>query len=130
MKYFPVMSDQGGGKGQAPGKMTPVMTQYWSIKKQYKDAVLLFHIGDFYETFGKDAETISRELDIALTSRSRDQEGNRIPLAGVPCHAATGYIARLVNKGYRVAICDQVEEAKNAKGIVRREVVRVIQGQR
>jgi DNA mismatch repair protein MutS len=120
------MADQGGGKGQAPGRESPAMVQYWSIKKEHPDAILLFHIGDFYETFGKDAETISRELDIALTSRSRDRDGNRIPLAGVPCHAASGYISRLISKGYRVAICDQVEEAKNAKGIIRREVVRVV----
>jgi DNA mismatch repair protein MutS len=126
MEYSPVMADPGGRKEQASGKVTPAMKQYWSVKEQYRDAILLFHIGDFYETFGTDAETISRELDIALTSRSRDPEGNRIPLAGVPCHAATGYITRLVSKGYRVAICDQVEEAKNAKGVVRREVVRVI----
>ncbi len=107
-------------------KMTPAMTQYWSIKDQHRDAILLFHIGDFYETFGADAEILSRELDIALTSRGKDSSGNKIPLAGVPCHAVEGYIARLIGKGYRVAICDQVEDAKNAKGVVRREVVRVI----
>jgi DNA mismatch repair protein MutS len=111
---------------QSGGKETPAMLQYRSIKDQHPDDILFFHIGDFYETFGSDAETVSRELDIALTSRSRDSEGNRIPLAGVPCHAASGYISRLVSKGYRVAICDQVEEAKDAKGIIRREVVRIV----
>jgi DNA mismatch repair protein MutS len=121
-----MMADQAGKTDRAEGKMTPAMKQYWSVKEQHKEDILLFHIGDFYETFGKDAETVSRELGIALTSRSRDPEGKRIPLAGVPCHAAAGYIARLIAKGYRVAVCDQVEEAKSAKGIVRREVVRVI----
>lgn len=107
-------------------KMTPAMAQYWSIKEKHQDAILLFHIGDFYETFGTDAEIVSRELDIALTSRSKDSSGNKVPLAGVPCHAVEGYIARLIEKGYRVAICDQVEDARSAKGIVKREVVRVI----
>ncbi len=102
------------------------MAQYEAIKSQYPDSILFFHIGDFYETFGPDAETVSRELDIVLTSRSRDGSGNRIPLAGVPCHAVEGYIGRLVEKGYRVAIADQVEDPKASKGIVKREVVKVI----
>lgn len=108
------------------GRLTPAMAQYLEIKSRYPDALLLFHIGDFYETFGPDAETVSRELDIVLTSRSRDREGNRIPLAGVPCHAVNGYIAKLIEKGYRVAVCDQVEDPKVARGIVKREVVRVV----
>ena len=107
-------------------RLTPAMAQYWAIKEQHRDAILLFHIGDFYETFGGDAETVSRELEITLTSRSKDSGGQKIPLAGVPCHAVEGYIARLIEKGYKVALCDQVEDARNAKGIVRREVVRVI----
>ncbi len=107
-------------------KTTPAMAQYWSIKEQHQDAILFFHIGDFYETFCEDAETVSRELDIALTSRSRDSSGARIPLAGVPCHAAEGYISRLIAKGYRVAVCDQIEDARHVKGIVKREVVRVV----
>ncbi len=102
------------------------MEQYRSFKGQYPDAILLFHIGDFYETFGADAELVSRELDIALTSRSRDRSGNRIPLAGVPHDAAGGYIGRLVAKGYRVAVCDQVEDPSAARGIVKRAVVRVV----
>ncbi len=106
-------------------KISPGMRQYLSIKARYPDAVLFFHIGDFYETFGADAELVSRELDIVLTSRSRGQE-HRVPLAGVPYHAAEGYIAKLVNKGYKVAVCDQLEDAKDAKGIVKRDVVRVI----
>jgi DNA mismatch repair protein MutS len=106
-------------------KISPGMRQYLSIKARYADAILFFHIGDFYETFGDDAELISKELDIVLTSRSRGSQ-NRVPLAGVPYHAAEGYIAKLVNKGYKVAVCDQLEDAKDAKGIVRRDVVRVI----
>jgi DNA mismatch repair protein MutS len=102
------------------------MEQYHTIKEKYRDAIVFFHMGDFYETFGNDAEVVSRELDIVLTSRSKDREGNRIPLAGVPCHAVEGYIARMVGKGYRVAICDQLEDPKLAKGVVKRDVVRVI----
>jgi len=107
-------------------RLTPAMEQYRTAKMQYPDCILFFQIGDFYETFESDAETVARELDIVLTSRSKDKDGNSIPLAGVPRHAADGYIARLVSKGYRVAISDQVEDARNAKGVVRREVVRVI----
>ena len=106
-------------------KISPGMRQYLSIKARYPDAILFFRIGDFYETFGADAELVSKELDIVLTSRSRGPE-NRVPLAGVPYHAAEGYIAKLVNKGYKVAVCDQIEDAKDAKGIVKRDVVRVI----
>ena len=106
-------------------KISPAMKQYQSIKARYPDAILFFHIGDFYETFGTDAELVSRELEIVLTSRSRGS-AHRIPLAGVPYHSAEGYIAKLVGKGYKVAICDQLEDAKNAKGIVKRDVVRVI----
>jgi DNA mismatch repair protein MutS len=102
------------------------MEQYRVLKEQCGDSILFFHIGDFYETFGSDAETISRELDIVLTSRSKGSNGERVPLAGVPCHAADAYIARLVKKGYRVAICDQVGDAKENKGIVNRQLTRVI----
>ncbi|MDD1719523.1 MAG: DNA mismatch repair protein MutS [Methanoregulaceae archaeon] len=118
---------QGSGNGTPPAaRKTPAMEQYLAIKAKHPDSILFFHIGDFYETFGSDAELVSRELDIVLTSRSKGAEGSRIPLAGVPYHAAEGYIARLVAKGYRVAVCDQAEDARSAKGIVRREVVRVI----
>jgi DNA mismatch repair protein MutS len=102
------------------------MEQYYTIKEKYPDTIVFFHMGDFYETFGSDAEVVSRELDIVLTSRSKDREGNRMPLAGVPCHAVEGYIARMVGKGYRVAIADQLEDPKLAKGVVKRDVVRVI----
>ncbi|MDT8357354.1 MAG: DNA mismatch repair protein MutS [Methanomicrobiaceae archaeon] len=105
---------------------TPAMQQYFETKSRYPDSILFFQMGDFYETFGEDAGLVARELDITLTSRGRDRSGERIPLAGVPVHAAEGYIVRLVRKGYRVAVCDQVEDPKVAKGVVRREVVRVI----
>lgn len=113
-----------GSPGRA--RLTPAMEQYYTIKEKYPDTIVFFHMGDFYETFGSDAEVVSRELDIVLTSRSKDREGNRMPLAGVPCHAVEGYIARMVGKGYRVAIADQLEDPKLAKGVVKRDVVRVI----
>ncbi|MDD1655637.1 MAG: DNA mismatch repair protein MutS, partial [Methanomicrobiales archaeon] len=98
----------------AAPRLTPAMEQYRSFKAQHPDAILFFRIGDFYETFESDAETVSRELEIVLTARSKDSSGHRVPLAGVPYHAAEGYIARLVAKGYRVAVCDQVEDARMA----------------
>ena len=109
----------------SPGKLTPAMQQYRECKARHPDAILFFHIGDFYETFETDAELVSRELDIVLTSRSKNGE-HRTPLAGVPHHAVEGYIAKLVAKGYKVAVCDQLEDAKKAKGLVKRDVVRVI----
>jgi len=102
------------------------MRQYYAVKARYPDAIIFFRMGDFYETFGDDAGVVARELDITLTARGRDRNGERMPLAGVPHHAADGYIARLVSKGYKVVICDQVEDPKTAKGIVKREVTRVI----
>jgi len=101
------------------------MSQYMNIKKDYPDAILLFRMGDFYETFFEDAATAAKVLGIALTSRSREGE-KRIPLAGVPYHAVDTYVARLVRAGYKVAICDQVENPKDAKGLVKRRVVEVI----
>ena len=106
-------------------RLTPVMRQYWEIKEKHPDTILFFRIGDFYETFENDAELISRELEIVLTSRSKSGD-KRIPLAGVPYHAADGYIAKLVSKGYKVAVVDQVGDTKNTKGIVKRELVRII----
>ena len=106
-------------------RLTPVMRQYRELKEKFADTVLLFRIGDFYETFEEDAKIISKELEIVLTSRSKIGD-NPIPLAGVPYHAIDGYIAKLISRGYKVAICDQVEDPKTAKGIVKREIVRVI----
>lgn len=102
------------------------MEQYYSIKKQYKDAVLLFRVGDFFETFGEDAVTVSKDLNIVLTSRQKDDAGNKIPLAGVPYHALDAYLAKLVKAGHKVVICDQVEDPRLAKGLVKREITRVV----
>src|SRR5262245_26236305 len=105
---------------------TPAMRQYLDAKQQHRDAILLFRMGDFYEMFYEDALVASRALELTLTSRSKDSNGGGIPMCGVPFHAVDGYIARLVRKGFRVAICDQVEDPRKAKGIVKREVVRVV----
>jgi DNA mismatch repair protein MutS len=105
-------------------RVTPIRQQYLHIKQQYPDAILFFRLGDFYETFDQDAEIAARELDIVLTSRNV-AKNQRVPMAGVPYHAVEGYIARLINKGYKVAICEQVG-AVPKKGLVPREVVRVV----
>ena len=104
---------------------TPMMRQYLEIKSGYPEAILFFRMGDFYEMFLDDALLASRILDIALTSRNKGS-GDEIPFCGVPYHSASPYIARLIEAGHKVAICEQVEDPKLAKGIVRREVVRVI----
>jgi DNA mismatch repair protein MutS len=104
--------------------LTPVIKQYLQIKSQYPDAILFFRMGDFYEMFFEDARVGSRELDIALTSRDKGQKDS-VPLCGVPYFTAETYISKLLQKGYKVALCDQVEDPKLAKGIVKREVVRV-----
>src|SRR5437763_10537266 len=105
---------------------TPAMRQYLDAKQQHRDAILLFRMGDFYEMFYEDALVGARALELTLTSRSKDTDGAGIPMGGVPFHAVDGYIARLVTKGFRVAICDQVEDPRKAKGLVTREVVRVV----
>ena len=105
-------------------EITPIRQQYLDIKKQYPSTILFFRLGDFYETFDEDAETISRELDIVLTSRPIGK-GARAPLAGIPYHAVDNYLSRLINKGYHVAICEQVGD-QPAKGIFPRKVVRVV----
>ena len=107
-------------KSKGATKLTPLMRQYRAIKDEHRDKVLLFHLGDFYETFDEDAKTASRALGITLTSRSG------MPLAGFPVHAARDHVEKLLDAGHKVAICDQVEDPKKAKGIVRREVTRVI----
>src|ERR1051326_5384583 len=105
---------------------TPAMRQYFDAKRQHRDAIVFFRMGDFYEMFYEDALVASRALELTLTSRSKDAGGNGIPMCGIPYHAVDGYLARLVKKGFRVAICEQVEDPKKAKGIVKREVVRVV----
>jgi DNA mismatch repair protein MutS len=102
------------------------MRQYLDAKQQHRDAILLFRMGDFYEMFYEDALVASRALELTLTSRSKDANGGGIPMCGVPFHALDTYLARLVRKGFRVAICEQVEDPRKAKGVVRREVVRVV----
>src|SRR3954463_6945296 len=104
---------------------TPLMRQYEAAKKQVPNALLMFRLGDFYELFHQDAVVASRELQITLTARNKER-GDPVPMCGVPHHSAAGYIARLVRKGYRVAICEQTEEAGKTKKLVRREVVRVV----
>ncbi len=106
-------------------RLTPIMKLYRDLKIQYPETILLMRIGDFYETFEEDAELISRELEIVLTSRGKTGD-RKIPLAGVPYHSVDSYIAKLIGRGYRVAICDQVEDPKTAKGIVKRAITRVI----
>ena len=105
--------------------MTPMMRQYWDIKSQYPDAILMYRLGDFYEMFFEDAQLVSRELDLVLTGRDCGLP-ERAPMCGVPFHAADGYIARLVQKGYKLAVCEQTEDPALAKGLVKREVIRVI----
>ncbi len=107
-------------------KMTPAMRQYYEAKEKHKDALIFFRMGDFYESFGEDAKVIAKELEITLTSRGRDKEGEEMPLAGIPYHAVDSYLPKLIKKGYKVAICEQLEDPKNAKGVVKRGVVRVI----
>jgi DNA mismatch repair protein MutS len=102
------------------------MRQYLDAKHQYRDAIVFFRMGDFYEMFYEDALVAARALELTLTSRSKDAGGNGIPMCGVPYHAADGYVTRLVKKGFRVAICEQTEDPKKAKGLVKREVVRVV----
>ena len=105
---------------------TPAMRQYLEAKRQHPDALLFFRMGDFYELFYDDAVTAAGALELTLTSRSKDRSGRGIPMCGVPWHAADTYLARLVRQGFRVAVCEQVEDPRKARGIVRREVVRVV----
>ena len=102
------------------------MRQFLDVKRQHRDAIVFFRMGDFYEMFYEDALTASRVLELTLTSRAKDGSGGAIPMCGVPHHAADAYISRLVKKGYRVAVCDQTEDPRKAKGIVKREVTRVV----
>lgn len=110
----------------SPLKMTPMLRQYLEIKEQYPNEILFYRMGDFYEMFFDDAETASKILNITLTSRNNKADAARIPMCGVPYHAAQNYLAKLVKAGKRVAICEQTEDPSQAKGIVRREVIRVV----
>ncbi len=106
-------------------KVTPMLKQYLQIKKQYEDAILMYRMGDFYEMFFDDAKKASKALDIVLTSRDRKSE-NAVPMCGVPYHSVDSYIAKLIQQNFKVAICEQIEDPKAAKGLVKREVIRVI----
>ena len=106
-------------------RVTPMRRQYLEIKSQYPDCILMFRMGDFYEMFDEDAEIAARELEITLTSRAQRKGGEKIPMAGVPYHSVDGYIARLIEKGFHVAVCDQITEP-TGRGIVEREVTRVM----
>ena len=112
-------------KGKKTDGLTPMMQQYSEIKKENQDCILMYRLGDFYEMFFDDAKTASRELDLTLTGRDCGQE-ERAPMCGVPFHSAESYIGRLVAKGYKVAICEQMEDPALAKGLVRREIIRKI----
>jgi len=105
---------------------SPMLEQYEGVRSRYPGHLVLFRVGDFYETFGDDARLLSRELDVVLTARAPDTRGARTPMAGVPHHAVDTYVGRLIAKGHKVVICDQVEDPRVAKGLVRREVTRIV----
>lgn len=123
-KWFPLLKSIAR-KGIIMAKLTPMMEQYMGIKRQYQDCILLYRLGDFYEMFFDDAITASKVLEIALTGRDCGQE-ERAPMCGVPYHSVDSYIPKLIENGYKVAICEQLENPSEAKGIVKRDVVRVI----
>lgn len=106
-------------------EFSPMMQHYLDTKEQYKDCILFYRLGDFYEMFFDDAILTSRELELTLTGKDCGQE-ERAPMCGIPYHAAETYVARLIAKGYKVAICEQLEDPKEAKGIVKRDVIRVV----
>ena len=108
-----------------PAKLTPMMQQYMQVKEQYPDCILMYRLGDFYEMFFEDALTASKELEIVLTGRDCGL-AERAPMCGVPFHAVEMYVNRLISKGYKVAICEQMTDPKESKGLVERDVIRVI----
>ncbi len=112
-------------RGTTMAELSPMMQQYLEIKKQHKDEILFYRIGDFYEMFFDDALTASRELDLTLTGKQCGME-ERAPMCGVPFHSYEGYVARLIAKGYKVAICEQMEDPSKAKGLVKRDIIRVV----
>ena len=106
-------------------EFTPMMQQYLQTKEEYKDCILFYRLGDFYEMFFEDAELVSKELELTLTGKNCGME-ERAPMCGIPYHAVEGYLNKLVANGHKVAICEQVEDPKLAKGLVRREVIRIV----
>ena len=113
------------GKVYYMAGITPMMQQYLETKKQYQDCILFYRLGDFYEMFFDDAKLVSKELELILTGKDCGLE-ERAPMCGIPYHAVENYLTKLVSKGYKVAICEQVEDAKLAKGLVKREVIRIV----
>ena len=105
--------------------MTPMMRQYMELKEKYQDCLLFFRLGDFYEMFFEDAKTASKELDLVLTGRDCGMS-ERAPMCGVPYHSVDIYINKLIQKGYKVAICEQLEDPASAKGIVKRDIIRIV----
>ena len=117
--------DQSQEKLDKNSKLTPMMDQYRAIKAEYPDCLLFYRLGDFYEMFFEDAVTAAKELELTLTTRNSGLE-QKAPMCGVPYHAVESYIQRLVNKGYKVAVCDQLEDPKLAKGLVKRDITRIV----
>ena len=110
-----------------PAEVTPMMRQYQKMKELHPDCILFFRLGDFYEMFNEDAKRVSQELDLTLTTRDRNKPADqRTPMCGVPYHSADSYIARLIAKGYKIAICEQMEDPATAKGLVDRDIIRII----
>ena len=108
-------------------ELTPMMRQYYKVKQDHPDCILLFRLGDFYEMFQEDAKLAAKELDLTLTTRDRGKpKEDQVPMCGVPYHSVQAYIARLIAKGFKVAICDQMEDPALAKGLVEREVTRIV----
>lgn len=106
-------------------KLTPMMSQYVQMKEKYNDCILFYRVGDFYEMFFEDAKLAARELELVLTGKDCGLE-ERAPMSGIPYHAASSYISRLVSKGYKVAICEQIEDPALAKGLVKRDVIKIV----
>src|ERR1051325_4000573 len=123
----PSIGQSAIGNGQSPAALSPAMKQYQQFKAQYPGYVLFFRMGDFYEMFWEDAKIASKVLGVALTSRSRGgiDADDAIPMAGVPFHAVESYLRRMIPAGYKVAICEQTEDPSQAKGLIKREVVRL-----
>src|SRR6478752_2336525 len=120
-----VKNSEGAAPAKA-GKLSPAMAQYLQFKAQYPGYVLFFRMGDFYEMFWDDARAANKALGVALTTRQKGPDGTEIPMAGVPFHAVESYLRKMIAAGYKVAICEQMEDAALAKGVVRREVVRLM----
>ena len=125
-KSQPTSSRSSVSSGSSRATETDMMEQYWQIKEQYKDELLFYRFGDFYEMFFDDAAIAARELDIVLTARPHGKGSEKVPMCGVPHSRLEPYLTRLVEKGYKVAVCEQLEGPQKGKGIIRRDVVRIV----